>query len=30
MKVFVATGLGWQTCINALLRDAIKWGVVKG
>lgn len=29
LDAFKATGPGWQTRINALLRDAIKRGVVK-
>ena len=29
LEAFKATGPGWQTRINALLRDAIKRGVVK-
>ena len=29
LDAFKATGPGWQTRINALLRDAIKHGVVK-
>lgn len=30
LDAFKATGPGWQTRINALLRDAIKRGVVRG
>ncbi len=29
LDAFKATGPGWQTRINALLRDAVKHGVVK-
>lgn len=29
LEAFKATGPGWQTRINALLRDAVKQGVVK-
>ena len=30
LDAFKATGPGWQTRINALLRDAVKSGLVKG
>ena len=30
LAAFKATGLGWQTRINALLRDAVTRGAVKG
>jgi uncharacterized protein (DUF4415 family) len=30
LAAFKATGPGWQTRINALLRDAVAHGLVKG
>jgi uncharacterized protein (DUF4415 family) len=29
LEAFKATGAGWQTRINALLRDAVKHGLAK-
>jgi uncharacterized protein (DUF4415 family) len=29
LEAFKATGPGWQTCINSLLRDAVKSGSVR-